>query len=196
MQREVTARSHHHHADSFSFAGAPGTEGNDTNARSLLFSEWLHKKAPQRAAWKKRWCAVEAVRVCGAACVRRAQRAAAAHAHRASSLARSPAPSSSLSRSRSRRAPQGHGVATLMYSTCPPDEGGRLKGSFVLGLGTGRARAVGVEAQSGWRPPTPFCFTMTGTGGREWVFAAKSAALRERWVQAINRARVDHGLAT
>ena len=66
VQREVTARSHHHHADSFSFAAAPGAEGNDTNARSLLFSEWLHKKAPQRAAWKKRWCAVEAVRVCGA----------------------------------------------------------------------------------------------------------------------------------
>ena len=70
-----------------------------------------------------------------------------------------------------------------------PEAGGRLKGSFVLGLGTGRARAVGVEAQSGWRSPTPFCFSMTGREGREWIFAAKNAGLRERWVQAINRAR-------
>ena len=61
VEREVHARRHHHHADSFSFAAAPGAEGADAGDRSVLVSEWLHKKAPQRASWKKRWCTVEAV---------------------------------------------------------------------------------------------------------------------------------------
>ena len=91
---------------------------------------------------------------------------------------------------------KGHGVATFSYYTGISTEGGKLKGSFVLGLGTGRAKIVGVEGQANWRSPTPFCFAMTGGAGREWIFATKTAKGQKKWVTEINRARVDHGLAT